>query len=620
MTSDLTLPTVLSELSRRAALTQSTATDLYQVVRAMQRLGLPLVDIEVHIERARATNDATTKSPIVEANCLVALEIATGEAARLALDWDHAELATIYVPRVVTEQSAMENLAHALTPSDLLPPRPGRGDLTSAVHEIPGLLMEQFHTESWRPSVADEFRVPKSAFTSRPGALLVLSDRVALETLAAHIEVDLDLALPDSVLWPRKRDSHPNGSLFKDIPKSWDAEYIVKVDIAGFYEAVDHSLLAMILSSRLGAHSDVSQAAEHLLGAVMGRSKGLPQGPLASDIFASAYLILIDDHMTSKGWRYARLADDYFVAADSMADGRQKLELIERLLAEHSLRLNERKTSIIRGETYSAMLNAPPPGLAKIKSEIRARSEQQLVASQDQDEIVELLNAAGADEQLLFDVVYHGTVTIEEAIVQLGEGLDPDAVTIRLKYLRDLDRKLAAGELSDDMNGASAIVRDCIAIMAAAKSSQAINLTERLLWWFPAVAEYASVYFEVTSLSEQAAVDTALTRLLRPFELSDWAAAWLCRSIEKRTSRVSDDLLELLKLIVASPLSGPLTRANAVWALASKGSLTSKDWFTATENASDAIKAELDLAQRSTPERYPPPNGVSDRPSIGSAP
>lgn len=614
MANEIALPTVVAELTRRAGLEQSTPRDLHQVIRAMQRLGLPSVDIEVHIERLRAANDATAGSPIVENNCLIALEIAVGDAGDYSLSWDNSEMAAIYVPRVVTRARAEENLLFALEPSDLLPPRRTVGEPPDVVNQIPDHLAFRLEEDLWRPSRADEFRVPKSAFTTRPASLLVFADRLVLETLAASVEAQLDLALPEAVVWPRRRGPRPDTSTFKDIPASWGTPYIVKVDISGFYEAVDHTLLAMILAGRLDAHSNVAQAVEHVLGAIMGRTTGLPQGPLASDVLASAYLVLIDDKLTSEGWTYSRLADDYFIAAESMADGRMKIETIERLLGEHGLRLNETKTSIMRHGTYVDALDAPPPSLARLRDEIRRGTGLDLAPSQDKQEIAGILTDAGADEQLLFDVLYHGTMTIEEAIVELGESLDLDAVTLRLSYLQQIDEQLASGQTPDDMNAIGGVVRDCVAFMAAANSIEALAPIERLLSWFPSVAPFASIYLASAASVEPEAVDAALSRLLKPLTLSDWTAAWLCRSIERRTGRLSNDLATLLDKLILDQRFGPLTTVNSVWALASKGGLSQAQWTAAIGGASSAVAAELLLARASSPQLY-----LNDQPSTDQA-
>lgn len=571
----------------------------------MQRLGLPRTDIEVHIERTRAVNDATARDPAIEANCVLALEIVIGEAGDLSLSWDNVEMAVIYVPRVVAEAAVRANLGAALEASDMLPPRPGTVAFGRTLEEAPARLIEHLRSSDWRPLRVDEFRVPKGPFTTRPASLLALADRLVYEVLASLVETSLDIALPDAVIWPRRRDQRADSNAFRVTPTTWTAPYIVKADIAGFYESVDHSLLAMILAGALDARSDEVQAIEHFLGAVMNRPVGLPQGPLASDIFASAYLALIDQRLVRNGWTYARFADDYFITAESMADGRNKIETLERYLGNHHLRLNDPKTTIMRHETYIAGLDRPPPALAALRSELRQHSEDAIKASQDSDEAADVLTEHGADEQLLFDVLYHATMTVEEAIKELGDRLDPDAASLHLAYLTRLDSQLSGGEPPEDMSSVFVLVRDCIAYMAAAREPKALHPTERLLSWFPGLGPVVSIYYEFIAELSPEGVDAALVRLLRPDELPDWTSAWLCSSVQRRSGAASSTLLDQLRMIVANSSYGPLTRMCSTWALASQHALVPGLWTAILADASDALRAELLLAQQRDPDLYP---------------
>ncbi|MCU1394905.1 MAG: hypothetical protein JWM34_3333 [Ilumatobacteraceae bacterium] len=584
---------------------ESTPDDLLQVLRALQRMGLPRTDIEVHLERIRAVNDATVRDAAVERNCLLALEMTVGDAGEFSLSWDSIEMASIYVPRVVTQAVATENLEAALEPSDMLPPRPGGAAASGVVAAVPSKLIEALRIGEWFPLPVDEFRVPKGSFTTRPAALLSLPDRLVFEVLASRIETELDRQLPGHVIWPRRRGPRAQPNEFRDMPKSWSAPYVVKADISGFYESIDHSVLAMILAGTLDARSDEVQATEHFLGAVMGRPVGLPQGPLASDVFASAYLLLIDQRMVKEGWQIARFADDYFIAADSMADGRNKIEELERYLADHHLRLNDTKTTIMRHDTYLAGLDRPAPGQDLSPTEFHRLYEEDLHASKDDREIGGILSALGADEQLLFDVLYHQSMTIEEAIEELAADLNPGAVSLRLANLSRIDEDLRVAEAADDMSAIALSVRDSLAFMAAAKQVDALGPTERLLHWFPDLGRVASAYFEAVSIDAPYDVDLALVRLLQVGELPDWTSAWLCRSVQRRADTPDETLMALLRTIIFSPQYGALTHMASTWALASKGALTTELWTKALADASSAVRAELLLAKQSNPQLYP---------------
>lgn len=601
---ELLLPTVLLELSRRVRSPDSTDQELYQVVHAMQRMGIPQGDIEVHLERIRAANDATSQDERTEENCIRALEMVIGEGGALSLAWDHAEMASVFVPRVVGEAEVRSSMAFALEPSDMLPARPTGGALPDAASRLPGTLAAQLSSADWRPEPADQFRVPKGPFTTRPAALLAARDRLVYEALVSHVEIALDEFLPEEVFWPRLRGESQSIEEFREAPEHWGSPYVLKADVAAFFQTVDHSILAMILGGSLDQHSDVVQAVEHFLGAVMRGSNGLPQGPHASDILSSAYLSLIDRRVSADGWRFARYADDYLIAADSMADGRSKLETLERYLGEHQLHLSDPKSTIMRSETYAKARRRPPPALGELRRELRTRREEYLRNAEDSDDVAEMLTHFGADEQLLFDVLYHGNTTIEEAIEELGERLNPEDTAVYLTFLRRADNRLRRGSATADMSETFVLVRDCTAHLAAAQEPSALKPVERLLQWFPGLGPVAAIYFESIAPTHGSEVDESLFRLLNSNELPDWTSAWLCRSIQRRRGDVSDRLLGILSDEIATG-SRPLTKVCATWALAERSALNAEHWRAVLESSGPALRAELLLEREARPDRYP---------------
>jgi hypothetical protein len=603
LSEQLVLPTVLDELAKRVTSSGVAAQDLYQVVHAMQRMGIPQVDIEVHIERIRAVNDATDQDQATEENCVQALEMVIGYSGSFSLSWDHAEMASIYVPRVVDEVDLRECLKVALAPSDMLPPRPSENALPARVNRLPEILAAPLNASEWRPARADEFRVPKGPFTTRPAALLAAPDRLVYEALAARAAPILDEFLPHEVVWPRMRNERDTLDVFRESPIHWNEPYVVKADIAGFYQNVDHSLLAMILGGSLGLQSDLVQAVEHFLGAVTGSSIGLPQGPNASDTFASAYLSLIDRKLMRDGWRFVRFADDYLIAAESMADGRGRLEALERLLAEHNLRLSDDKSIIMRSSTYTEALRKPPAALAKLREELRERRASALLKTDDSDEIAEILTEYGADEEMMFGLLYHGSLSLEEVIEGLGDALNPEDVAVYRAFLSRVDQRLSRGKATPDMADSFVVVRDCVAHLAAVQDVTVIAPVERLLRWFPGLAPVAAVFYESAASLDSEQVDVSLLRLLSSDDLPDWASAWLCRAVQRRPQDVSPQLLRSLSTEV---LSGgrPLTGVCAAWALAGQHALTREHWVAAFERAGGPLRTELVLEREVQPELY----------------
>jgi hypothetical protein len=91
MTSTAPIPNTLSEL-RAQLVTSAEAQEIFASLLTLQTLGLSKMDLTVHLERMRATNDATAQSELTEENCLLALDMVYGLVLpSISLVWDAAE-------------------------------------------------------------------------------------------------------------------------------------------------------------------------------------------------------------------------------------------------------------------------------------------------------------------------------------------------------------------------------------------------------------------------------------------------------------------------------------------------------------------------------------------------
>lgn len=97
----------------------------------------------------------------------------------------------------------------------------------------------------------------------------------------------------------------------------------------GLLECVDHGILSVLLAHYLEMPAAFTKATEAFLDSVMGTPFGLPQGPGGSESLAAVYLLPIDLLLESEDFVFARYADDYFFAADSMLAARETLLRLE---------------------------------------------------------------------------------------------------------------------------------------------------------------------------------------------------------------------------------------------------------------------------------------------------
>ena len=550
----------LAALRRQIESREASADDIFLPLRALQRLGLTSADLRVHVERIRAANDVTTDNETVELNCLLALDMIAGSLPNDSLRWDAAETARIYLPKVVKPELLSRGLATALKPSDMLPPRP-----TFEVTEVQEIetaqrVIARLSSYEIEPQKADFYRVPKAGMITRPAALLAPDDRVIFEALSLEINTELERSLPEAVIWPRSTGAVVPYSNFAALPKAWDDAYIIVADIESFYECVDHTLLAGFISSELGKHTQYLKALESFLDAIMSSSTGLPQGPNASEVFASAYLLPVDSMLVSQAWLFARYADDFLISADSIVDGRRKIESLEGLLREVGLRLNCAKTKVMRRDTYLANLDKPSPQVEKLRKEIQNLTVARLRSSEDESDVAEILAEAGVDEQILWDLFYNQTVTLDEVLVQVRDLFRPPLVDSYVEYFTRVARRLRSERLPDDMLGTERDLKECLVVLASSNRYVDLKLVDVVLKWFPRLAQHTSAYLRSIADDHSRSVGTFIIRWLNPPADTDWVTAWLCNVAEFYPDLITRRVQDVMVRLVRDENVGLLTR------------------------------------------------------------
>lgn len=621
MSEGVVLASGLAELESRLRAAHDEA-DLLQVLRALQRLGMSKTDLCVHIERFRAHNDATEQSERVDENCLLALDLATGYAAT-GLQWDAATMAPILLGSVLDREALEAAFAYAVRPNDLLPPRP----YDRLSEELAGRLIDWVDViirhDDYQVAPAEIFRTPKSPFTTRPAALLALPDRLALEALAESIKARLDRVLPDDVLWPRGRAPDPtNGAIeeYRSRPLEWNSTYVVKADIADFYGSVDHAILGLITSTHLAMPKKYGQAIESLLSALMTIDRGLPQGILASDIFASTFLLPVDSRLSDNGAIFIRYSDDYLLPANSLHEARSLLQHLEEDLRGVGLVLNDEKTTIMRSSTYQKGLTEHTRELADFVSRLNASHHMTLEIEESSSwatfelENGELENGeleSGDDEtSMLWELVdplwghvYLEDLTLADIIEEMKESIQHRHVEMYENLLHALVLEIESGRSIDKR--AEDLGRQCLTFLAAAQSKVHLEDLAILLQWFPKLAPHVSMYLSSIVHSDPEDVSRFLVQALERQPKSDWTTGWLCAAVHRPWGGLSRNLKKRLKKVANRRDERFLARTSAIRALALAGDLDEATWRHLHEDATPAVRSEMAFSVLFEESLYP---------------
>jgi hypothetical protein len=262
-----------------------------------------------------------------------------------------------------------------------------------AFHRFRGRLLKQLAKRieeeglDFAPKSLRQIRVPKGSFTTRPGSVPELDDRVYYQALvddvADQIEPNLS-PIKDGVLhsyrysgkrsagkmFLQKRASYRTFSQrIRQLGKAHD--WVVVTDVATFYERIYHHDLENTLRGLGGDPDTVRQVMNLLRHWRKGSSYGIPQGIWPSDYLGNAYLDPIDKFMVRAGFDLCRYVDDIRVAADSFLEAQGILVQLEERLSSLGLALGGAKTDVVDSARLEEVLFPYKPRFDEIFNELR---------------------------------------------------------------------------------------------------------------------------------------------------------------------------------------------------------------------------------------------------------
>lgn len=218
--------------------------------------------------------------------------------------------------------------------------------------------------------------VAKTPLLSRPGYMPSVLDRIAyhavIASFAPQIEAlisDLEKAVGRTVVFSARTSTDPQ-YLFKfwrilwlrfknTIDKYVDKgfEYMVRSDIVGYYESMQHSALFPAIEAT-GAEAEAVRALRTMLTLWCPiRGVGIPQGPDASRALGNLYLVPVDQEMChGHPWIYFRYMDDIRIMGRTRRDVVEGTTLLQEACRRRGLLLGSEKTVLLVGDDAKADL------------------------------------------------------------------------------------------------------------------------------------------------------------------------------------------------------------------------------------------------------------------------
>lgn len=351
---------------------------------------------------------------------------------------------------------------------------------------------------------------------ARPCSLLGLTERLLYRAAVSLVE---------AVTGPSDR-SQDSYNAFQTGPLGVDGcRYVLKTDIASYYQYVDHERLIDEVVARTGDDLAVSMAAE-LLSEVSGRQFGLPQLSGASDILADVYIDPLRRHLVRSGFAVWSFADDFRVACNSYDEALRALEATDEGGRRLGLVLNELKTAT--------------PGIAKYRASlttVRDR-ERDLFASLEVEELDEMESGEYALDDSLVDVVGEpmllnendfdeGDLSTEDAVDQGSVNASQLLAASKVIDLWVEEEEDDETQRSEPASVTARLLARALRVCTRAQDSRALEHVASILVYEPSLTPTVARYVRACGETARREVRNTLDVVCESGIVSTWQALWI---------------------------------------------------------------------------------------------
>lgn len=203
--------------------------------------------------------------------------------------------------------------------------------------------------------------VPKTAFSTRPGADFTLDDRLAFHAAVASCAPRIETLLSDAVysarLSPHPRYLNKKG---RDQWLAWRRKtvrliragyvWLVRTDLTSYFDSIEHRLLFADID-RVCPDRNIGNALKRMLGEwAPVNARGIPQGPDVARTLGNLYMVPVDEQMLTGDWKYLRFLDDIHVLGRTRREVIEGVRALERECRRRGLGLNGSKTKMLFGD------------------------------------------------------------------------------------------------------------------------------------------------------------------------------------------------------------------------------------------------------------------------------